>query len=771
MEFMSLIFVACVVLVVIIATRFVKLQDKIRSLEWQILHLSSLTERITKIEIEISKLSHPIDSPVQEKPAKISPAVVESPPITLSEKPITPSVENKPIYPKIENPKSRTREEWESFVGGKLLNRIGALALIIGLGFFMKYAFDNDWLSETVRVLIGAGAGFLCIGFAYRTNKNGFQIFAQGLVGAGIAILYLSVYASFNYYALVPQWVAFLMMSCVTALSLLLGIYYNSIAIGLFGWAGGFLTPIMLSTGSANEIGLFTYIALLNVGLLAIVFAKQEWQIIEPLSLLGTWIMYFAWYFEYYHETDLIITVFFISVFWLLFFGLDIVRIRLLSSSGNTMHHIVGVFNGFIYYITLYGLLNSYHHSLMGSLTIVLGGIYFGIFLWLRHSCPIEENASMRYNLSAIVLAVVATSIQFEDLTTVLFWSFEAALLLWCGVHWKQRFVYFAATGLFAIAVLKFIAIDGALAFINIEEFTLAFNQRCLTLVVFALTFGISAWLIKNAESEGQRLSSLFHTGWCAAIFVLFTVETNDLFRLKMILQPIEDVEYLRFLRILILAAIWGFLSLPIVWFALKKNIISMLISGLSILVLSIVFTIVRGLVFEPISYFNPIFNIRVGIMLFVLAILFMHQWMITPHCKGVEWISIALKCIQISMVVLMLVLLTGETIDYYESKIVTSIDHITVERLKNLRQLSLSGVWLLYSVGLMILGFWRSMSSIRIIAFVLFGITILKIFIYDLSYLETLYRIFSFIGLGVILIAVSYAYQRYKHIIFGTIK
>jgi hypothetical protein len=236
-----------------------------------------------------------------------------------------------------------------------------------------------------------------------------------------------------------------------------------------------------------------------------------------------------------------------------------------------------------------------------------------------------------------------------------------------------------------------------------------------------------------------------------------------------MTVQPIEASEQLRFLRILTLASLWGLLSLPIVLFALRKKIVPILISGLGILALSTVFTAVRGLTFEPIASFQSIFNIRVGAILFMLAGLFIHQRMITPHSNSTEWISIALKSIQISMVVLMLILLTGETIDYFEAQIVMCVDHTTAERLSNLRQLSLSGVWLLYSVALMALGFWRSLSNIRIIAFVLFGFTILKIFIYDLSYLETLYRIFSFIGLGLILIAVSYAYQRYKHIIFGT--
>jgi uncharacterized membrane protein len=121
--------------------------------------------------------------------------------------------------------------------------------------------------------------------------------------------------------------------------------------------------------------------------------------------------------------------------------------------------------------------------------------------------------------------------------------------------------------------------------------------------------------------------------------------------------------------------------------------------------------------------------------------------------------------------VVLVLILVTGETKDYFEkakSILGERSNSIERSRLNSLQQLSLSGVWLLYSIVLMVAGIWRRRRGIRIASMVLFGFTILKIFIYDLSFLETLYRIFSFVGLGVILLAVSYLYQKYKDVILG---
>ena len=99
----------------------------------------------------------------------------------------------------------RSREEWEILIGGKLLNRVGALALILGVGFFLKYAFDNDWLNELARVLMGGAAGLLLIGGGYRFHLRNLAVFSQGLTGAGVAILYLSIYAAYDFYDLIPH--------------------------------------------------------------------------------------------------------------------------------------------------------------------------------------------------------------------------------------------------------------------------------------------------------------------------------------------------------------------------------------------------------------------------------------------------------------------------------------------------------------------------------------------------------------------------------------
>jgi uncharacterized membrane protein len=193
--------------------------------------------------------------------------------------------------------------------------------------------------------------------------------------------------------------------------------------------------------------------------------------------------------------------------------------------------------------------------------------------------------------------------------------------------------------------------------------------------------------------------------------------------------------------------------------------------SGIFVIFLAIGMAAIRGIAFAPVEQFELLFNYRVLTMLLVIAAT-LAMVTLLGRMRKVEWSVESADVIGVAAVILILVLLTGETRDFFEKQLLHLAGPGTdaassSTALENLKQLSLSGIWLLYSISLMGTGIWRRVRSLRVISIALFGITILKIFIYDLSFLETLYRIFSFIGLGVILLMVSYLYQHYKDLIF----
>ena len=767
MEILLLLLTLGLIAVVVVLTTYIKktnaLAKKVAALKMD------LEEEVHKLRREINSTAARADQQAPEPPQAPPTALktAASPPAP----PLAARPQSQPPLPHKPVPPSRTREEWEALIGGQWLNRIGALALIFGIGFFLKYAFDNDWITEPVRVLIGVATGIgLLVGGAHAYKKE-LQIFAQGLIGAGIPVLYLSVYASFNFYHLVPQTVAFFLMAAVTVLAFSQAFKYDSLAVSVLGWAGGFLTPFLLSTGQANEVGLFTYIALLVAGLLTVLSRKADWVVLEPLTLGATYLVYLLWHLKFYTPDDLFVTVVFLSIFWGLFYGFDLSRTGRAALRYAVLRQIVAGFNAVFYFVGLYAIFNPQHRPWMGLIALSIGVVYLLAGLLIRRRRSENAMALAGDTLTAMALLVLATSLQFSGFKTVIFWGLEAAILVGCGLYWKRRHLWQAALGLFVLAFLKLLATEGVWSFSPIEQFALLQNLRALALAVLAAGLGASAVLFKRwGEKDSEPIREVLHYGWCALLFALCTIETNDYFRRLMAAADFTTAG-LSFQRFMTLAAIWVAYSLPLVRYGLRLKALPMIFSGFATLFLGIGLAAGRGLAFVPIEQFVPLVNFRSMVLLLVLAAVWIQlRWMGAGR-SNFAWMGPVIRVLQVVSALLILDLLSAETRDFFERSIFFSQQTAgtadDLKQLANIKQLALSGVWLAYSIVLMVLGIWRRKAELRLVALALFGFTIVKIFAYDLSFLDTLYRIFSFMGLGLILLAVSYLYQRYKTVIF----
>jgi hypothetical protein len=279
--------------------------------------------------------------------------------------------------------------------------------------------------------------------------------------------------------------------------------------------------------------------------------------------------------------------------------------------------------------------------------------------------------------------------------------------------------------------------------------------------------------------------AEIFHYGWIAVLFILLTVETLDLFRFWSLGAAGLENTYSAFARLMVLAAVWSVYSLGLSAVGRRTGLRSVLFSGMWLVLGAGCLAGLRGLFFDPLSMFTPVSNIRVGMLLVSVLALIIHVYQARGYSYRSDWIGEMAGVMRILAVSLVLVLLTSEVRDAFEKLIqqiagggVTqgmaeggeaSARGTEITRLENLEQLSLSASWLFFSIVLMLWGIWKRTRNLRIMSIVLFGVAILKIFIYDLSFLDTLYRIGSFVGLGVILLSVSYLYQRYKAVILET--
>ena len=223
-------------------------------------------------------------------PPFIAPGVLVPPPLPAAERP--PPAPAEPPSAAI---------NWEQFMGVKLFAWIGGLALFLGVGFFVKLSFENNWITPVMRVTLGflTGAGLLAGGMVI--SRRAYRVTSQTLGATGVVILYAVTYAChsiyhFPFFGPLPT---FLLMMIITATAGVIAAAREAQVVALLGMLGGFLTPVLLSTGVDNPLGLFGYIALLDAGLLAVALYRR-WHYLGLLAAVGTAVMEFAWVADFF---------------------------------------------------------------------------------------------------------------------------------------------------------------------------------------------------------------------------------------------------------------------------------------------------------------------------------------------------------------------------------------------------------------------------------------------------------------------------------------
>jgi len=244
--------------------------------------LAQLARRQRELEERVRALESP---ELPERP-------VQPPPLPILEPP-----------PTVEYDVQATVEPLETTIGLNWINRIAVVTLLLGTAFLFKYGVDNDWFGPGVRVAMGIAAAIVSLLAGDRVWRRGQTIFAQGVIGLGLALLYLSIYAASVLYQLIPQSLAFVAMGAITGGAVGLAVLYNSQAIAVLALAGGYLTPPALSTGQDHPWILFGYVFLLNLG--AMLLARmRRWRALEPIAAAATILLYAGWFNRWFSDAD-----------------------------------------------------------------------------------------------------------------------------------------------------------------------------------------------------------------------------------------------------------------------------------------------------------------------------------------------------------------------------------------------------------------------------------------------------------------------------------
>lgn len=522
----------------------------------------------------------------------------------------------------------------ESRIGSHWLNRIGISAVLIGVSYFLKFAFDNNWIGATGRVSIGLLAGIAVIVWSESFRRRDYKIFSYSLKAVGVGVLYLSLWAAFQVYGLIPSAVAFLAMAVVTASTAALAIKQDAEILAAIALTGGFATPLLLSTGQNREIQLFSYVALLSAASVVLVSFKP-WRRLLVLSYAGTLVLYIAWYAEYYRRNEFAVTFAFATIFFAIFAVAPLVsrapaeKVSLLYLPAALIFINTGV-----YFLQAYAMVEEIDKLDMAWFALALAAVQIGLSRIVRHREPANAESLRLLHLAlAVALITIAIPIRLEGHWITVGWLVEAGVLLWVADRIGARFLHYLAAAALALGVVRLLAFD------NFQVSTLLLNSRMATYLLAMAVLALLAWFSLKGKEEFEFDRQL------AAVAVLA-------------------------------------------------------VSALALV----------GLSREIGDYYSR---------------------QMYPSPNGVT--------------------------SWPARMAVVANQH----RLRIAEDFTYSALWMAYGALLMVIGFWRKSAFFRWQALFLIAATIVKVFIYDVSQLDRGYRILSFMILGVLLLAVSFVYQK----------
>jgi uncharacterized membrane protein len=704
-----------------------------------------------------------------------------------------------PIHsaPKVSKP-PKIKSNIEKFIGENLINKIGIAITVIGVAIGAKYSIDNDLISPLTRIILGYLAGLGLLGFGLKLKKK-YESYSAVLVSGAIAIMYFITYSAYSFYDLIPQTMAFVLMVVFTVFTVVAAINYNRQVIAHIGLVGAYAIPFLLSDGSGRVLILFSYMTIINVGILVIAF-KKYWEPLHYSSFVLTWFIYFTWYvFKYQTSEHFGLALTFLSIFFVIFY-LTFLANKLLQKEKFEIGDILLLLaNSFIFYGIGYAILNNHKtgEQLLGLFTLCNAIVHFIVGAVIYRQKLADRNLFYFVIGLVLVFISIAIPVQLDGNWVTLLWAGEAALLFWIG---KANNVPIYEKLSYPIMALAFFSIvhDWSTLYGGYypdslgTRITPLFNINFLTSLLFIAAFGFINFLHRNknysSALDSRKGISKFVSYLIPAILLItlyyafrMEIETywNQLYTDSALTINAEGQQHSNYYRNYDLG------SFKIIW-----------ITNYSLVFLSILsFVNIRKLRNKQLGLINLSLNtlfiagfLIVG--LYALSQLresYLEQTLSQYYQRGV--FNIGIRYISFAFVALTLVscykYIRQEFIELdlkiaFDFLLYTSVLWIASSELINWMDIAestqeykigLSILWGIYSLLLIALGIWKRKKYLRIGAISLFGITLIKLFFYDISDLNTIAKTIVFVLLGILLLIISFLYNKYKKIIFDEIE
>jgi len=786
--------------------------DKINELLDKLEQLSKrqalFQQEISAIREELYALKYAPDAEkpeVSPTPILETPAPKIEPPIAEIQPQVRQEAAKKPVYPPLKPKTPAQKSDLEKFIGENLINKIGIAILVIGVAIGAKYSIDNNLISPLTRIILGYLMGLGLMGFAIKLKKDYLNLSAVLLSGA-MAIMYFITFAAYSFYALLPQLPTFGLMLMFTIFTVIAALNYEKVVIAHIGLVGAYAVPFLLSDGSGRVGILFTYMAIINVGIL-IISIRKYWKSLYFAAFGLTWLIFGSWFgLQYLQKShyDFSLAFGFACIFFLIFYTIFIAYKIVQKEVFARLDIVLILLNSFIYYGIGYKILDAHSigNQLLGLFTLANAIVHFGVSSFIFQQKLADKKLFYLGMSLVIAFITIAIPVQLEGHWVVLLWSVEAALMFWLGrtksIEFYEKISYVLMACASYCLFLNWVGGTNGIGYewevwqgaeITGPQLTPLFNTNFLCSIVFIASFilinyvnSTKPYAEKIKEWQLNIIDIAIPTLLIAATYFAFFLEISNYFhqlynKTAFIINKTSDYPvYVQNMDIESYCNVWlinyslfffAILGILNIYYLKNKNLgrVNIVISAISIFIFLTSGLLALSLLRESymnraneLYYLHGSMNIAIRYISYLFVSISLS--VIYKYVKGKY-----LEPFPFDLTVAYDILAFGSILWIISTELITWIE---MSGSADSYKLVLSVLWGIYSLLLIILGISKKKKHLRIGAIALFALTLVKLFFYDIENLNTINKTVIFISLGILLLVISFLYNKYKHLIFG---
>ncbi|MHC4747640.1 MAG: DUF2339 domain-containing protein [Planctomycetota bacterium] len=671
------------------------------------------------------------------------PAEVAAPPVETREK------------PKVE----KVRFSLEQRIGTRWVLIAGIIAVVFSVGFFLKYAYDNNLIGPLGRVMIAAVSGLIALAVGEVTRRRGYGIVAKGVTALGFAILYAAVFSAYRFYGLIDSVPAFALSILITVAAMLYAVSLNEIIVAILSLLGGFLTPVLVSTGENLPMPLFTYVLILGIGAMLCTYYRK-WRAVNLLAFVGTFVLYTGWFEKFYRPEihkpgplpeQAAIALGWLGVFFAVYLVLPVLYELIRKVKAHKEDVLLVIANALVVFYYLWAVLFDKQRAALAFCAVGLCVAHLAMMGIVIRRCKEDVNLRVALLLIGLFFLTIAIPLYLKMYAIAIAWAAEGVVLAVIGLKYRSIWTQVSVAVAFSLSfgkLMEWLPMHSA-------AFTLALNPIFGTwcFVVAALVVcHILYRTNKQLPQEACRLvSEVFYAA--AALLLMLAASMEWYWHCDYNIGGSAVME--RYFMPGMMLAFTFFTLVLLVRPASPSGMLSVnlatILAGIGSIFTMVTFTEVYR------NEFVIFVNWKFLIALVYVGGLFLGAWLLKHIVEQKEGRLVYPLLFALAGIFVLWIILTEQIYLYWYCK---NWYAAPTENWRFLAHMYISVMWALYGAALMIVGFWKRASLLRYIALGLFALLLGKVFFLDTSEVKSVYRIAGFLATGVTLVAVSYLYQ-----------